>query len=376
MKINISNATFSSIVGIGEKIAKIEKQTGRKFLKLNRGVNMVAPIDLSEITKFIDFNSPEFQLYAANTGQTSLKQAIIKEYCRGIRDNQFITEEKNISITPGGMPALDLVFQILHVENIHFPKFYWGSYSKVATIRKKSFTFYENFLTIDTKTISENDAFVLCDPSNPTGLKASDTNVVHKIYEITKAGGIVIIDCPYRKLFLPNLEIYTHDRSKIIFVESFSKWVGLPGLRLGFIYSQDENFNKELNIRLLYEFNGVSSPSQIILTELLSTSEGKEAIEKFQHVTRSHIEKNIQYLKRRNFLPDTIYGLSSHLMGIFAIVDMSEDFLLQHDIGSVGLDKFVYHDKDEYSSYSRICVSVPHEQFVEYFERIKTMTRI
>jgi len=33
MKINISNATFSSIVEIGEKIARVEKETDRKFLK-------------------------------------------------------------------------------------------------------------------------------------------------------------------------------------------------------------------------------------------------------------------------------------------------------------------------------------------------------
>ena len=35
------------------------------------------------------------------------------------------------------------------------------------------------------------------------------------------------------------------------------------------------------------------------------------------------------------------------------------------------MDKFVYHDKDYWSDYSRICVSVPHEKFVEYFNKIQ-----
>jgi len=41
MKINKSGAKFSSIVGIGEKIKKIEKEIGVKYLPLNRGINDV-----------------------------------------------------------------------------------------------------------------------------------------------------------------------------------------------------------------------------------------------------------------------------------------------------------------------------------------------
>jgi hypothetical protein len=55
---------------------------------------------------------------------------------------------------------------------------------------------------------------------------------------------------------------------------------------------------------------------------------------------------------------------------MFAIINMNEDFLFKNKIGAVGLDKFVHHDKDMYSSYSRICVSVPHEKFVKFFDNI------
>ncbi len=44
MKINISNATFSSIVGIGQKVKKASSETGEEFLELNRGVNAVSTI--------------------------------------------------------------------------------------------------------------------------------------------------------------------------------------------------------------------------------------------------------------------------------------------------------------------------------------------
>lgn len=364
MKINISNATFSSIVGIGEKIQKIENEKGKKFLKLNRGVNMVTNINLTDVWKTISPNSSNLQLYAPNTGHTALKYAIQNEY--------KFEDPKNISITPGGMPALDLVIQLLQVENIYFPKFYWGSYSKMATIRKKSFSFYDSFLDIDVTGLNDSSCILVCDPNNPTGIKLDEQKVINKIWEIQNTGAIVIYDSPYKKLFYGDYNYVSLRGAKnVIITESFSKWMGLPGLRLGFIHSVNEDFNKELNIRLLYEFNGVSSPSQELAIAILSTHEGRKALYEFKEVTTIDIQKNIDYLHKNNFLPKIFYG-DGKPQGIFAIVNDSEDFLLQHDIGSVGLDKFVYYDKDMYSSYARVCVSVPHEEFVHYFSKIKS----
>ena len=70
------------------------------------------------------------------------------------------------------------------------------------------------------------------------------------------------------------------------------------GLRLGFIYSNNKDFNEELNIRLLYEFNGVSSASQLIINKLLSSPEGEEAISNFRNLTTSAIKKNIKFLTK------------------------------------------------------------------------------
>ena len=147
MKVNISNATFSSIVGIGQKVKKAAKQSGNSYLELNRGVNSVTEINLTEVMKQIDFNSKEFQVYAPNLGIESFRNSIVLEYFPSfVNTPNFIN---NIAVTPGGMPALDLVIQLLNVENIYFPQFYWGSYSKMATIRQKSFSFYESLETLD-----------------------------------------------------------------------------------------------------------------------------------------------------------------------------------------------------------------------------------
>ena len=80
MKINVSKATFSSIVGIGQKVKKAAKESGDKYLELNRGVNAVTEIDLSKVMNQIDFNSKDFQVYAPNLGLESLRKAIVNDY--------------------------------------------------------------------------------------------------------------------------------------------------------------------------------------------------------------------------------------------------------------------------------------------------------
>jgi aspartate/methionine/tyrosine aminotransferase len=364
MKINVSKATFSSIVGIGQKVKKASKETGNAYLELNRGVNSVVGIDLTEVAKTIDFNSKELQLYAPNLGIDSLRHSIIKEYFPTHGSNM-----EHISILPGGMPGLDLIIQTLNVDNIYFPQFYWGSYSKMATIRNKPFSFYDSLDYFDLTKLNENSCVFICDPNNPTGMKLEDDYLLKKIHQIADTGAIVIFDSPYRKLFFNDSFFEKVLHPNVIICESFSKWIGLPGARTGFIHSTNKEFNEELNIRLLYEFNGVSSPSQILVNQVLSTEDGQKAISDFQVETRKHIKLNIDYLRQNNLLVDEIYKGKDPL-GIFAIVNKSEDFLFQNRIGAVGLDKFVYYEKDTWSSYSRICVSVQHELFKQFMSTV------
>lgn len=364
MKINISNATFSSIVGIGQKVKAASAKSGEKYLELNRGVNSVVDIDLSGIMKHINPNSKGFQVYAPNLGIDSLRKSILNEY--------FPTknEIENIAITPGGMPALDLVIQILNVENIYFPHFYWGSYSKMATIRKKQFSFYESLENLDYSKLNESTAIFVCDPNNPTGVKLDDDFLLKHIEKINETGAIVIFDSPYRKLFYDdNFFDKISNLDNVIITESFSKWLGLSGLRIGFIWSKNKEFNSELNIRLLYEFNAVSSVPQLIVDAVLSTNEGKTTRDNFRMETTSSIVKNIDFLKKNNLLVKEIYGEDTPI-GIFAIINKSEDYLFKNKIGAVGLDKFTYHKKDKWSRYSRICVSVNHDEFKEFIKKI------
>ena len=315
------SVTYSSIVGIGEKIKKIEKETGVKFLTTQRGINDVVNIDLSDIVNKIDFNNKEVQQYTPNLGILSFRKNIGRTYFPSIQDI-----ESCICITCGGMKSIDLALEILDINKIYFPYLYWSSYSKIATIRGKKFDFYKSLSDFNLFELDENSIVFINFPSNPTGQSIDNSYLLEMIKKITDTGAIIIFDCPYYSLFSDdNLfeKVIIAGGNNIIITESFSKNFGLSGLRLGFICSTNKTFNDELNIRILYELNGVSSIPQLIIDKLISTEEGKKAIKDFQTKTVEHIKMKINFLNENNLLVEEIYK-SEIPVGIFAVINKTE----------------------------------------------------
>lgn len=365
MKISKSGAKYSAIVGIGEKIRQLGLETGKEFLLLNRGVNSVSNIDLNSIVDEIDFNTNEMQVYPPSQGRMELRNAINQHYFANKSSVQ------NIAITGGGMSALDLVFQTIQVKNILLPDYYWGSYVQIMTIRDLQHETYLDLDEINSKCETyKNSAIVICDPNNPLGGKQKDDELLRSVEILSNTGAVVIIDCPYRRVFCDEEDLFFQKLltfNNVIIVESFSKSLGLSGQRLGFVHSVNHEFLNELGIRLMYATNGINAFSQLMVARLLNTETGQKARKQFKKVTTKGIKNNIQYLKQKSLLAEEFYT-NSEPIGIFVIVNKSEEELLCVGIGSVSLSYFT-RDKKEYASkFARICVSVPHEQFKKFFE--------
>jgi aspartate aminotransferase len=370
MEINKSGATFSSIVGIGVKLKKLSEEQGLEYLFLNRGVNAVCPIDLTDIVSQIDFNSPRIQVYPPNKGMPELRQAINEEYFEGS------STIDNISIVPGGMPAIDLSVQTLNLDKIYFANYFWGSYAKLAKIRKlETGTFLdpEDLLEKAQKEApSKKLAVLLCDPNNPVGDKMNDGDLLTLIQVLNRMGVVVLFDSPYRRIFCGKEDSLFRKLMKlqnVIILESFSKAYGLSGQRIGFIHSSHNEFNEELNIRILYSMNGVNAFAQELVYKLISTEAGKKAVGTFRKKTAKDIGLNIAWLKERGFLVGSLYS-ENKPVGIFAVVNKSEEELLKYRIGSVSMNYFTSTKTAETAAMSRICVSVPHATFTRFFDKV------
>ncbi len=366
MRLKLSGASYSKISAIGEKVRKMEREQGEKYLYLNQGVNAVVPIDLKPVIAGMDFNSKDIQVYAPMKGRYNLKKAINQEYfgCK--------SEPENILITNGGMSGLDLVFQSLDVRKVYVPAYFWGSYFNILKIRNMQGDFYEDFNELEQHPGSYNDsAVVICDPNNPLGDKFDDHRLINLIRNLNNAGVVVIIDSPYRKIFYNNDYFFEQllPMENVIITESFSKSLGLSGQRIGFVHSINRELNTELATRLMYATNGVNGFAQLLVERLLSTPEGRQSVGEFKRATTCAIHENIKYLRKKSFLAEGFYRESEPL-GIFTIVNIPEEELLKHRIASVSLAFFTRKYKEKAAAYSRICVSVPHNELVEFFDRI------
>jgi len=367
MKIKYSGAKYSSIVKISEKIKELENKTNEEYLKLNRGVNMVVNMGLSDVIKNIDFDSDDIQIYPPNNGILKFRRAINIDYFDGN------SNENNIFITNGGMSGLDLIMKTLKVDKIYNSEYYWGAYKNIMKINNVEQGIYSGYDTIyENLNEYKNNALIICDPNNPIGGKYSDKKLLDIIRLLNNNNTTVIFDSPYRKLFIDNNDFYKQllQFENVIITESFSKRMGLSGQRIGFVHTINKEFNKEFNTNLLYATNGINTFSQILVYNLLTTNVGKISTGNFKNKTVKHIQNNIKWLNDNNLLTDEFNTTDSTPMGIFVVIKPSQEQLLKHRIGSVSLSFFTNNKKIISRNYSRICVSVNHDKFVKYFTNL------
>jgi len=367
MEINQSGAKFSAIVKISEDLKNESRKSGEEYLYLNRGINQVVNIDLSEIIPMINFNSSSIQYYPQSKGMLSLREAINNEFFIGKASN------KNIFITAGGMNSLSLVFQTLDVKQVYTQSLYWGAYTNALKIANKEQLFYEdfNFLKTNYKKYN-NSAIIICDPNNPTGSKANDNDLFEILDLLNTQNTTVIIDSPYRRLFFNHADKFYQsllNYDNVIITESFSKSIGLSGQRIGFMHCENPEFNEEFAVRLLYSGNGVNVFAQILIEKILTTKEGREAAKVFKHKTVNDITENIKLLKERSLLANEFYNNETPI-GIFVIVNKSFEELKANKIGSVPLNYFTKKTDIDTNKYSRICVSTPKEKFRKFFDKM------
>jgi len=162
--------------------------------------------------------------------------------------------------------------------------------------------------------------------------------------------------------------IYELYSDNVIIISSFSKSVGLSGLRVGYIATKNKELYDTMKIRSLYKYNSISTIPQEIINRLFNYTLGQAAFNNYRTKTKNHITKNIQYLHDNGLLFDEYTDIPT---GPFAIINKTFDELLNNKISSVPLNKFTFKNREEkLKNVSRISVSVDHDLFVEYFDKM------
>ncbi|MBN2199918.1 MAG: pyridoxal phosphate-dependent aminotransferase [Candidatus Aminicenantes bacterium] len=365
MKILKSGAAPSAIVSLSQKIGRLSRESGREYLRLERGIPAVRPIDLQSVAPFLPFNDPQMQSYPPSTGRESLKTAINDAYFGGK------ARPDRIVITPGGSMGLDIAFQVLDAETFFLPEFHWGTYRQILKTRGRAWDFYASLGELaDQPKKFFGTAVVICDPGNPLGSLEPEGRVIETARRLAEAGVPVLIDCPYRRLFLDPADGFYRALTpleSVVIIESFSKSLGLSGLRVGFVHASDPDFIAEFSLRLALPTNGVDNIAQAFVEHLLAHPEGMSLAGAYRAVTTDHTARNLSYLKTRGLLASEFYK-EAEALGIFAAVNRSPEELLESRIGSISLASFTEKNKGRAEGRARVNIAVPHETFVSFFD--------
>lgn len=180
--------------------------------------------------------------YTAALGLPALRERIAHQYAESYRPSA-----SQIVITPGASGALQLVFAALlntgdkvlmtdpgYPCNRNFVTLYGGVPVAIPVHADTAYQLTANSI----KQHWDNDVRVvlLASPSNPTGTVIADDELGRIVDTVTELGGILVVDEIYHGL------IYGGDAgsvlkysSNVFVVNSFSKYYGMTGWRLGWL---------------------------------------------------------------------------------------------------------------------------------------------
>jgi aspartate/methionine/tyrosine aminotransferase len=202
-------------------------------------------------------------LYLVKTPTTRLKNMAYPDYHGQpalIQHLKTMLGYKYIIVTNGTTSSINIVLRALAryegrsvcvTEKPHFP-FY------PDIIQKCGYTHKTGILTDNT--VSSQKLILADIPSNPWG----------KLYNVDNSHNNVIWDSVYANKVYMNTKI-PFAVSNRVNVGSFSKMLGLTGVRIGWIATNDAADYQMFDAENLYETCGISIPSQDLITDILNT---------------------------------------------------------------------------------------------------------
>lgn len=182
----------------------------------------------------------------------------------------------DLLVTSGAKEALWLSLAIGTGERLLIPRWGWPGYQVVAERLGRRVSHYDPLDPSEAMGDSRSrargrDLLVLNCPHNPTGFVPSEEQLEGLRVSTNSAGASVLVDVVLEgfakrsMLSLETLGKWPHG----IFADSLSKWLGVPGWRLGFVMAEREWIGKAAAFRDSL-MSGVTTPVQACATKVLT----------------------------------------------------------------------------------------------------------
>lgn len=209
----------------------------REYLDFSDNVNPLAPP--RELERLISecVRSRLYTFYPDYT-YSELKRSMAKA---------FGVEEDRVVPLNGASEAIALLFHALKPKNVLIAEPTFGDYrhyAKLTGCEVASF-FYEMtdrefMLDVDrlagALTSKERCMVVICNPNNPTGT-ALPSKTVEDL--LSRTNCTVVVDESFAELSTVECAVLGKDFENLVVVKSLTKLLGVPGLRVGFLYAPE-----------------------------------------------------------------------------------------------------------------------------------------
>ncbi len=227
--------------------------------------------------------------YVQALGIPELREAVANHYSQACRPPPW-----RVAITPGSSGALQLIFAVLIDDgdevlladpgypcNANFVHLYGGKpvyvpcgagqdYQLTAEVIRRHWTSRSRVVLIGT-------------PSNPTGTVVPAAEMARIVAAVKELGGTLVVDEIYHGLtYDADVRSVLHESDGVFVVNSFSKYYGMTGWRIGWLIMPEE-FIDDINKLAQNLFISTSSPAQYAAlhafdAEVLSELERRRAI--------------------------------------------------------------------------------------------------
>jgi aspartate/methionine/tyrosine aminotransferase len=180
--------------------------------------------------------------YSLIQGQHNLREALAKQYRKSTADNFVITN--------GASEALDLTLRTLSrngnkKNSVLLPKPYYYSYPFTVHYARMQPVYTDliegrfDINDFDNK-VRGCKAVIINSPSNPTG-RVESIKTLRRIEKLTSDLGIYVLSDEVYKDLIYVRENYLIKGPHVITINSFSKTYAMCGLRVGYLWSLDQN---------------------------------------------------------------------------------------------------------------------------------------
>ena len=343
-------------------------------------------------------NNPNLKWMGQNTNYIPSHSYIIDEMVKSIKDEEFHAyapplgleelrertiehiglHDKTAMISDGAVSGLFNICKLLCSNGNELittdPTWIWpvhftnsaGSNVTQIPIYGSEYNFTLQADRLKNNLHSKTGILYLVDPNNPLGTVISEQEAL-KIAEICEANDIIIIhDCTYRDFADNHTLISKYYPEKTITIWSFSKWLGMAGMRVGAVVAS-ESMMEEI----------AKYPPNILGSNLVSQRGAIAGLkiknEWFPEVNR--IQKNNQKM-----IFDKISSIEELSMPIypsqsnFIILEVNDPNLTPESLSYVFSNKGIlirqgsYHTKTFGHKFIKVSLTVPEDWVTEFIE--------